>query len=135
MLRQLNKRMPMPLLQQMCLLRPLRLLHRPSPPNRWWLCGVTTVRVKRKQKLLAAETVAMLAATADPVTEVRAQVAIAVATDSVTAVRGAPQPTVGISVKTEARGWAIPPSALSVKPWNVLKCRCANWRLRPMAKR
>jgi hypothetical protein len=135
MLHRLNKRMPMPLLQQMCLLRPLRLLRRPSPPNPWWLCGVTTVQAKRKQKLLAAETVAMHGATADPVTVVHAQVATAAQTVSVTEARVVLPAKVEISAKTEAHAWAIPPSALSEKPWSAPKCRCANWRRRPMAKR
>jgi hypothetical protein len=52
MLRRLNKQtlmqMPMPLPQQMRPLKPQRLWRHTSPPNPWWLCGVTTVPVKRK---------------------------------------------------------------------------------------
>ena len=139
MLRRLNKQMPipvpMPLLQQICPLKLQRQWHPPSPPNPWWLCGVTTALGKRKQKLLAAETVAMQSVTADPVTVVHAQVATAAQTVSVTAARGVHPAKAEISAKTEAPVWAIPPSARSEKPWSAPKCRCANWRLRHMAKR
>ena len=139
MLRRLNKRMsilvPMPQPPQMCPLKLQRQWHPPSPPNPWWLCGVTTALGKRKQKLLAAETVAMQSVTADPVTVVHAQVATAAQTASVTAARVVHPAKGVISAKTVAPVWAMLPSARSVKPWSVPKCRCANWRHRPMAKR
>jgi hypothetical protein len=139
MLRRLNKQtlmqMPMPLPQQMRPLKPQRLWRHTSPPNPWWLCGVTTVPVKRKQKLLAGETAAMQGATADPVTVAHAQAATAAQTASVTAARVVLPAKGAISVKTEAPVWAMPPSVRSVKPWSVQKCPCASWRHRPMAKR
>ena len=116
-------------------MRLLRLLHRRSPPNRWWLFEVTTVRVKRKQKLLAGETGAMHGATVDLVTVAHAQLATAAQTVTVTAVRVVHPAKGEISVKTEAHAWVIPPFALKEKPWSGPKCRCANWRHRPMAKR
>ena len=111
MLCRLNKQMPipvpMPLLQQICPLKLQRQWHPPSPPNPWWLCGVTTALAKRKQKLLVAETVAMHGATADPVTVVHAQVATAAQTVSVTEARVVLPAKAEISVKTEAHAWVI----------------------------
>jgi hypothetical protein len=77
----------------------------------------------------------MQGATADPVTGVHAQVATVAQIASVTAALVVHPAKGVISVKTEAPVWAMPPSARSVKPWSVPKCRCANWRHKPMAKR
>jgi hypothetical protein len=126
---------PMPQPPQMCLLKPQRLWHHPSLSNPLWLFEVTTVPVKRKQKRVAHATAAMHGATAGPVTVVHAQVPTAAQTASVTAARVVRPAKGGISVKTGAHAWAIPRSARSVKPWSVPKCRCANWRHRPMVKR
>jgi hypothetical protein len=126
---------PMPQPPQMCLLKPQRLWHHPSLSNPLWLFEVTTVPVKRKQKRVAHATAAMHGATADPVSAVHAQLATAAQTASVTAARVVHPAKGVISAKTVAPVWAMLPSARSVKPWSVPKCRCANWRHRPMAKR
>jgi hypothetical protein len=105
--------------------------HPPSPQNLWWPCVATTDLARRKQKLLGGVTVVMPAVMAGPASGALARV-VTVWVIGVSAAR--PVKAV-IFVMTEAPAWAMPLSALSVKPWSVPKCRCANWRRRPMAKR
>jgi hypothetical protein len=118
----------------MCLLRPLRLLRRPSPPNPWWLCGVTTVQAKRKQKLLLAAMAAAMAVLASAArVPVETVVPVARVIEAVTVLVTAVHAV--MFAKTEGHAWEMPLSVPSAKPWSVPKCRCANWPHKRTAKR
>jgi hypothetical protein len=83
--------------------------------------------VKRKPNPLQGGMAAMVAVMPVLANGVR----VLVETDSVSVAHVA---TAVISVKTGVLVWAMPPSVRNEKPWIGPKCRCANWRRKPMAK-
>ena len=95
--------------------------------------------VKRKPNPLQGGMAAMVAVMPVPANGVRVLVETvdlagqvnAVETDSVSVAHVA---TAVIYVKTGVLVWAMPPSVRNEKPWIGPKCRCANWRRKPMAK-
>jgi hypothetical protein len=107
----------------------------PSLPNPWWPCVATTDPAKSVPRHLLgamADVMAALAsaARAPAVIEVRALAALAIGVLSA----GETDLAIAHLVKTEVRVWAIRLSAPSAKPWSALKCRCASWPRKRMAR-
>ena len=112
-------------LNQWSPLRPQPLWRCPSLSNLWWRCVAMTVRVRKRQKALLPGAAMVDLGTGDSLEQVTVEV-----TEEEIVSRAAILPT----VKTADPVWVMRPSAPSARRWNVPKCRCVNWRLKPMAK-
>ena len=106
-------------------LRPQPLWRCPSLSNLWWRCVAMTVRVRKRQKALLPGAAMVDLGIGVSLEQVNAEV-----TEEEIVFRVAILPTVKIADHV----WVMLPSAPSARRWNVPKCRCANWRPKPMEK-
>jgi hypothetical protein len=91
-----------------------------------------TAQVRRKPKhlqaVMADAMAARVTATPDPATAQAIVVPAQVIAATVSRV------VISQTVASVRPVWAIPLSAPNAKPWSVPRCRCANWRPKPMAR-
>ena len=119
-------------------------LHRLLPslvlcrPNLWWRCAGMTGLAKRNQTppRPSAGAMAARASAVHGLGPIGVPVApvTGVVSDLVTGGIVVPAAKAEISGKTGVPVWAMRPSARNARPWSGPRCRCANWRPKPMVK-